>query len=152
MLFYFVSCIETNSKMVEKESPTMITSNKKMKYSLLTTQDVLAEIKKITNEVNEILSLPSTTFVRLLLNHFKWDKDRLIGFVQKYRICFLFSYLKLNLEQFYDDPDRLFEIIKVANPNISPSVQWDPISPGIMPNQGPLLPTKSSIQILTCHT
>ena len=76
--------------MVEKESPTMITSNKKMKYSLLTTQDVLAEIKKITNEVNEILNLPSTTFVRLLLNHFKWDKERLTGFVQK--IWNLFSF------------------------------------------------------------
>lgn len=74
--------------MVEKESPTMIATNKKLKYSLLTTQDVLAEIKKITNEVNEILNLPSTTLVRLLLNHFKWNKDSLIGFVQKIESVF----------------------------------------------------------------
>jgi antitoxin component of RelBE/YafQ-DinJ toxin-antitoxin module len=41
--------------------------------------DVLQEIKKTVKEINEVLGLPSTTMVRLLLNYFRWDKDILTG-------------------------------------------------------------------------
>lgn len=118
--------------MIKKESPTTITENKKSKYFLLTSEDVLKEIKKTTNEVNDILFLPSTTLVRLLLNYFHWDKDRLT-------------------EQFYEDPDALFKKINVANPHISPSLQWNPISPGVLPNQGSLLVTNTTSSNTICR-
>ncbi|CAF1481348.1 unnamed protein product, partial [Adineta steineri] len=73
----------------QKISPTSITTNEQMVYFLLTPEEVLAEITKTTREVNEVLGLPSTTLVRLILNHFHWDKNTLT-------------------ERFYDDPEKLF--------------------------------------------
>ncbi len=54
-------------------------ANEEMIYYLMNEDDILKEIKKIVKEVNEILGLPSTTMVRLLLNYFRWDKDTLTG-------------------------------------------------------------------------
>ncbi len=54
-------------------------ANEEMIYYLMNEDDILNEIKKIVKEVNEILGLPSTTMVRLLLNYFRWDKDTLTG-------------------------------------------------------------------------
>jgi hypothetical protein len=60
-------------------SSTSITANEEMIYYLMNEDDVLKEITKIIKEVNDILGLPSTTMVRLLLNYFHWDKDTLTG-------------------------------------------------------------------------
>ena len=75
------SCREliAGCEMRQKLSPTAILSNEQMAYYLMTGEEVLTEIKKTTREVNEILGLPSTTLVRLILNYFQWDKDKLMG-------------------------------------------------------------------------
>ncbi len=65
--------------MRQKTSPTTITTNEQMTYYLMTGDEVLKEITKITRNVNEILNLPSTTLVRLILNYFRWDQDTLTG-------------------------------------------------------------------------
>jgi len=44
-------------------------ADEEMIYYLMTEDDVLKEIEKVVKEVNEILGLPSTTMVRLLLNY-----------------------------------------------------------------------------------
>jgi len=65
--------------MRQKISPTSITTNEQMTYYFLTEDEVLKEITRIAREVNEILGLPSTTLVRLILNYFHWDKNTLTG-------------------------------------------------------------------------
>jgi hypothetical protein len=65
--------------MRQKISPTSITTNEQMTYYFLTEDEVLKEITRITREVNEVLGLPSTTLVRLILNYFHWDKNTLTG-------------------------------------------------------------------------
>lgn len=60
-------------------SPTSILSNEDMVYFLMNEDDALQELNKIVQDANEILNLPSTTMVRLLLNYFHWDKDTLAG-------------------------------------------------------------------------
>lgn len=61
----------------------------------------------------------------------------------------------MNLERFYEDPDKLFKTLNVANPNISPSLQWDPLSPGNVHVPDPMLAVTQSTTIngnLTCRT
>ncbi len=65
--------------MRQKISPTAITTNEQMTYYLITEDEALTEITKTTREVNEVLGLPSTTLVRLILNYFRWDKNTLTG-------------------------------------------------------------------------
>jgi hypothetical protein len=65
--------------MRQKISPTAITTNEQMVYNLMTEDEALNEITKTATEVNEILGLPSTTLVRLILNYFRWDKNTLTG-------------------------------------------------------------------------
>lgn len=61
------------------QSLVSIMSNDQVTYYLMTEDDILKEIKKVVREISEILGLPSTTIVRLLLNYFHWDKDTLTG-------------------------------------------------------------------------
>ena len=65
--------------MRQKVSSTGILSNEPLTYYLLTEEEALAEITKTVKEVNEILNLPSATLVRLILNHFRWDKSTVTG-------------------------------------------------------------------------
>lgn len=65
--------------MRQKISPTTITTDEEMTYYLMTEDEVINETKKVTRDLNEVFNLPSLTLVRLLLNHFHWDKDRLTG-------------------------------------------------------------------------
>lgn len=65
--------------MRQKISPTAILNNEQMVYFLMTEDEALKEMSKITKEVNEVLNLPSTTLVRLILNYFRWDKNTLLG-------------------------------------------------------------------------
>ena len=65
--------------MPRKVSSSTITTDDPMNYDLLNEDEALQEINKTTSELNEILGLPSTTLVRLILNYFRWDKDILTG-------------------------------------------------------------------------
>jgi hypothetical protein len=65
--------------MRQKISPTAILNNEQMVYYLISEEEALNEIKKTTKEVNEVLGLPSTTLIRLILNYFQWDKNTLMG-------------------------------------------------------------------------
>jgi hypothetical protein len=65
--------------MRQQISPTAITTNEQMTYYLMTEEEALNEMTKTIKQVNEILGLPSTTLVRLILNYFRWDKDQLAG-------------------------------------------------------------------------
>lgn len=69
--------------MRQKISPTAITSNEQMIYYLLTEEDAVKEMTKTIRDVNDILGLPSTALVRLILNYFRWDSNTLTG-------CFVF--------------------------------------------------------------
>lgn len=68
--------------MRQKISPTAILNHEQMVYYLITTDEALKEMTRIAKEVNEILGLPSTTLVRLILNYFRWDKDILTGRIE----------------------------------------------------------------------
>jgi hypothetical protein len=65
--------------MRRKISSTTITTDEPMNYDLMNEEEALQEIKKVTEEVNEILRLPSTTLVRVILNYFRWDQNTLTG-------------------------------------------------------------------------
>lgn len=60
-------------------SPTSIMTNERMIYYLMNEEDALKEMRKLIAEANEILGLSSNAIVRLLLNHFRWDRDTLTG-------------------------------------------------------------------------
>ncbi|CAF0864024.1 unnamed protein product [Adineta ricciae] len=105
-------------------SPMTILTNEQTIYYLLSEKDILKEIKKIIRDVIEILGLQSTTLVRLLLSHFHWDQDLLT-------------------DRYWDDPDRLFRITKLPNPDSSP-IDLTPASPA--PSGG------SDPNLVTCKT
>ena len=54
-------------------------TNESMTYYLMSEDEALKEIRKLIAEANEILGLSSNAIVRLLLNHFRWEKDTLTG-------------------------------------------------------------------------
>lgn len=66
-------------------------------YEVLTTEEIVQYMIDCIHEVNNVVEIPTTT-IRILLNHFKWDKEKL-------------------MEALYDsDQDRLFSEAKVINP------------------------------------
>ena len=73
-------------------------------YSVISTGQLIDEMNKIITEVNTIAQLP-TTSVRILLTHFKWDKEHLL---ERYYSC-------------CDDNEltKLFQEARIANPNSS---------------------------------
>lgn len=87
-----------------------IMSNDHVTYYLMTEDEILKEIKKTVREVSEILGLSSTTIVRLLLNYFHWDKDTLT-------------------DRYWEDPDKLFRILNLPNPNNPSPIDYSPLSP-----------------------
>lgn len=73
-------------------------------FEVLTTEDIVQNMVDTIKEVNSVIHISSTT-VRILLNHFKWDKEKL-------------------LEKFYtDDQDQMFKDAKVINPFKKPPSQ-----------------------------
>lgn len=71
--------------------------NPNFHYTILTEQQYMTLMLKYVEEVKTILQLPSS-IIKLLLNHFKWDKERL-------------------LERFYEvDQEQFFRDAKVVNP------------------------------------
>lgn len=45
-------------------------------FEVLTTDQILQHMNKCMDEVNTVVQLPATV-IRILLNHFKWDKEKL---------------------------------------------------------------------------
>lgn len=72
---------------------------------VLTQDDIVKYMVECIREVNEVIKLPSTT-VRLLLHHFRWDKEKL-------------------MERFYDPShqDELFQQAHIVNPFKRPALQ-----------------------------
>jgi len=71
----------------------------KLPYELIQRESVFTLMKQTLLELREITQLPYTV-LRVLLNQFKWDKDRL-------------------LEKFYDCPKKLFVEANVFDSNLS---------------------------------
>jgi ariadne-1 len=67
-------------------------------YEVLTTEKIVEHMIDSIREVNTIVQLPPT-ITRILLNHFKWDKEKLY-------------------ERYYDgDQNELFQSAHIVNPN-----------------------------------
>jgi hypothetical protein len=67
------------------------------KYEVLTPDKIVQHMIECIKEVNQVLELPPTT-TRILLHHFRWDKEKL-------------------MERFYDgDQERLFKEAHVVSP------------------------------------
>ena len=45
-------------------------------FEVLTTEQILQHMNRSIEEVNTVVQLPATV-TRILLNHFKWDKEKL---------------------------------------------------------------------------
>ncbi|XP_003740103.1 potential E3 ubiquitin-protein ligase ariadne-1 isoform X1 [Galendromus occidentalis] len=66
-------------------------------YQVLSTEQIVDHMVETIREVNMIVQIPPTT-TRILLNHFKWDREKLY-------------------EKYYDgDPEKLFQQAHVVNP------------------------------------
>lgn len=71
-------------------------------FEVLTTEEIVQHMVDCIKDVNTVVEIPATT-TRILLNHFKWDKEKL-------------------MERFYDgDQDKLFKDAHVINPFRKPS-------------------------------
>jgi ariadne-1 len=72
-------------------------------YLVLTQDEIVKYMDECIKEVNDVIKLPSTT-VRLLLHHFRWDKEKL-------------------MERFYDPnyQEELFRQAHIVNPFKKPS-------------------------------
>ncbi|RWS22306.1 E3 ubiquitin-protein ligase arih1-like isoform X1 [Leptotrombidium deliense] len=106
-----------NESNVHDLSPTMRCSNlyksssmdeekrtKNFSYKVLTTNDVIRNMNDVITEVNSVVQLPST-ITRILLNHLKWDKDKLY-------------------ERYYGgDSKELFKEAHVIDPSLSPPLK-----------------------------
>jgi ariadne-1 len=87
----------------ESRGDAMEVETNEYPYEVLSTEEIVQHMVDSIKEVSTILEIPATT-TRILLNHFKWDKEMLI-------------------ERFYDgDQDQLFSEARVINPFRKPTV------------------------------
>jgi len=71
-------------------------------FEVLTTEEIVNHMVDCIREVNSVVEIPATT-TRILLNHFKWDKEKL-------------------MERYYDgDQAKLFKDAHVINPFNKPT-------------------------------
>jgi len=69
-------------------------------FEVLSTEDIVSHMVENIKEVSSITQIPATT-IRILLNHFKWDKEKL-------------------MERYYtEDQETMFEEAQVISPNRS---------------------------------
>ena len=68
-------------------------------FEVLSTEHIVDHMVDCIREVNTVIQIPTTT-VRILLNHFKWDKEKL-------------------MERYFNESeqDKMFEEAKVVPPN-----------------------------------
>ena len=73
-------------------------------FEVLNTEQIAQEMADCIKEVKTVMDLPTTT-TRILLNHFKWDKEKM-------------------MERFYDgDQEKFFEEAGVINPFTAPTTK-----------------------------
>ncbi|CAO1442270.1 unnamed protein product [Diamesa serratosioi] len=73
-------------------------------FEVLTTEEIVQHMLNCIAEVNNVVEIPQTT-TRILLNHFRWDKEKL-------------------MERYYDgDQEALFKAAHVINPYMKPKTQ-----------------------------
>lgn len=76
-------------------------------FEVLTTEQIVQHMVDSIKEVNTVVEIPATT-ARILLNHFKWDKEKL-------------------MEKYYDgDQDFFFREAHVINPFNKPTIVTKP--------------------------
>ncbi|CAF1542639.1 unnamed protein product [Adineta ricciae] len=95
--------IRTSSEQSNKYSSGLTATNthpqdNNFEYVVLSQEEIVKYMVECIKEVNEVIKLPSTT-VRLLLHHFRWDKEKL-------------------MERFYDPnhQEELFRQAHIVNP------------------------------------
>ncbi|XP_055377371.1 E3 ubiquitin-protein ligase ariadne-1 [Condylostylus longicornis] len=72
-------------------------------YEVLTTDQIVQLMNDLIAEVVNVINIPATT-TRILLHHFKWDKEKL-------------------MERYFDDQEgKLFSEAHVINPNKKPNI------------------------------
>ena len=75
-------------------------------YDILNPEEIVQSMVDCIKEVNQVLQIPATT-TRILLNHFRWDKEKLMerylnnslgsGHINGYDLlCFVFGPPSLN--------------------------------------------------------
>jgi hypothetical protein len=90
------STLSQRSAMLAARSKRNIEEDE-FKYEVLTPDKIVQHMIECIKEVNQVLELPPTT-TRILLHHFRWDKEKL-------------------MERFYDgDQERLFKEAHVVSP------------------------------------
>lgn len=73
-------------------------------FEVLSTEEIVQHMIDCIKEVNNVVEIPATT-TRILLNHFKWDKEKL-------------------MERYYDgDQEQLFAEARVINPLVKHTCQ-----------------------------
>ncbi|RZF37256.1 hypothetical protein LSTR_LSTR008228 [Laodelphax striatellus] len=82
---------------VEGNNPRERQSEDDYPFEVLSTEEIVQHMVDSIKEVNMVVEIPATT-TRILLNHFRWDKEKL-------------------MERFYDgDQEQLFAEARVINP------------------------------------
>ncbi|XP_033212517.1 E3 ubiquitin-protein ligase arih1l-like [Belonocnema kinseyi] len=87
----------TDCDMESGDSPEQANEDNNQAFEVLSTEQTVQHMVNSIREVNTVVGIPVTT-ARILLNHFKWDKEKL-------------------MERFYDgNQEKLFENARVINP------------------------------------
>lgn len=82
---------------IEQEPANRLKADDEYTFEVLTAGEVVGLIQEIIRDVNTVVQIPATV-TRILLNHFKWDKEKL-------------------MECYYDgDQERLFSEAHVVSP------------------------------------
>ena len=91
-----VSQRSTNTLIVAK-SKRQHELDEEFKFEVLSPDKIVQHMIECIKEVNQVIQLPPTT-TRILLHHFRWDKEKL-------------------MERFYDgDQERLFKEAHIVSP------------------------------------
>lgn len=64
--------------MFNEAEPNMPTLHRTASYSCLPEQEIIAESKRLINEVKQVCSIPTDAAAAALLRYFKWNKEKLI--------------------------------------------------------------------------
>jgi len=88
---------EGSSAVDRDTSKSSSSKSDEFKYEVLTPDMIVHHMVECIKEVNQVVQLPATT-TRILLHHFRWDKEKL-------------------MERFYDgDQERLFKEAHIVSP------------------------------------
>ena len=90
---------------VDSAQGTRLSSLISCPFQVLSTEDIVSHMVENIKEVSSITQIPTTT-IRILLNHFKWDKEKL-------------------MERYYtEDQEAMFQASFVSNSKSLPSTKY----------------------------